>query len=130
MTRRTVALVVLFSGLTLAAAGFGPQREAGEPGTARFGNPTSTARFLQDYFYGVIKSLDKKEMVLDKTKFGIDQAVKLDAKTKYLHNEKPSSWDRLKVGDQVWVHADTNKKTGELTARKVLTGVVAPTIRK
>jgi hypothetical protein len=130
MTRRTVTLVLLFSVLTLAATGFGQQRESGEPETARFGNPTSTARFFQDYFYGVIKSLDKKELVLEKTKFGIDQAIKLDSKTKYLHNEKPSSRDRLKVGDQVWVQADTNKRTGEMTARRVLTGVVAPTIRR
>jgi len=122
--------MVLSGVLALAATGLGQRTEPRQPETARFGDPTSTARVFQDYFYGVIKSLDKKEMVLEKTKFGVDQAIKLDSKTKYLHNEKPSPFDRLAVGDQVWVQVNTNKKTGELTAKKVLTGVVAPTIRR
>ena len=130
MRCRRVALMVLSGVLALAATGLGQRTEPRQPETARFGDPTSTARVFQDYFYGVIKSLDKKELLLDKTKFGIDQAIKLDSKTKYLHNEKPSSFDRLAVGDQVWVQVNTNKKTGELTAKKVLTGVVAPTIRR
>jgi hypothetical protein len=130
MQSRRVALMVLSGVLALAAAGLGQRTEPRQPETARFGDPTSTARVFQDYFYGVIKSLDKKEMVLEKTKFGVDQAIKLDSKTKYLHNEKPSPFDRLAVGDQVWVQVNTNKKTGELTAKKVLTGVVAPTIRR
>lgn len=130
MKSRTVTLTVLFSILTLAATGFGQQQEPRKPETARFGNPTSTARMFQDYLYGVIKNLGKKELVLDKTKFGIDQAIKLDSKTKYFHDGKPSAFERLTVGDQVWVQINTNKKTGELTARKVLTGVVAPTIRE
>jgi hypothetical protein len=130
MQSRRVALMVLSGVLALAATGLGQRTEPRQPETARFGDPTSTARVFQDYFYGVIKSLDKKEMVLEKTKFGVDQAIKLDSKTKYLHNEKPSSFDRLAVGDQVWVQVNTTKKTGELTAKKVLTGVVAPTIRR
>ena len=130
MQSRRVALMVLSGVLALAATGLGQRTEPRQPETARFGDPTSTARVFQDYFYGVIKSLDKKEMVLEKTKFGVDQAIKLDSKTKYLHNEKPSPFDRLAVGDQVWVQVNTNKKTGELTAKKVLTGVVAPTIRQ
>ena len=130
MQCRRVALMVLSGVLALAATGLGQRTEPRQPETARFGDPTSTARVFQDYFYGVIKSLDKKEMVLEKTKFGVDQAIKLDSKTKYLHNEKPSPFDRLAVGDQVWVQVNTNKKTGELTAKKVLTGVVAPTIRR
>jgi len=130
MQSRRVALLVLSGVLALAATGLGQRTEPRRPETARFGDPTSTARIFQDYFYGVIKSLDKKELVLDKTKFGIEQTIKLDSKTKYLHDEKPSSFDRLAVGDQVWVQVNTNKKTGELTAKKVLTGVVAPTIRQ
>lgn len=130
MKSRTVILMVLSGVLTLAATGFGQQREPRKPETARFGDPTSTARMFQDYLYGVIKNLDKKELVLDKTKFGIEQAIKLDSKTKYLHDGKPSSFERLTLGDQVWVQVNTNKKTGEMTARKVLTGVVAPTIRE
>jgi hypothetical protein len=130
MQCRRVALMVLSGVLALAATGLGQRTEPRQPETARFGDPTSTARVFQDYFYGVIKSLDKEEMVLEKTKFGVDQAIKLNSKTKYLHNEKPSPFDRLAVGDQVWVQVNTNKKTGELTAKKVLTGVVAPTIRR
>ena len=130
MQSRRVALLVLSGVLALAATGLGQRTEPRQPETARFGDPTSTARVFQDYFYGVIKSLDKKELVLDKTKFGIEQTIKLDSKTKYLHDEKPSSFDRLAVGNQVWVQVNTNKKTGELTAKKVLTGVVAPTIRQ
>lgn len=105
-------------------------REPRKPETARFGNPTSVARTLQDYLYGVIKALGPHEMVLEKTKFGIDQSFKLDAKTKYIHDGKPSSFDNLKLGDQVWVNAKTDKKTGEMTVKIILTGVVAPTIRK
>ena len=129
MKPRTVTLMVLVSVLALAATGLGQRTDSSRPDTARFGDPTSTARVFQDYFYGVIKSLDKSEMVLDKTKFGIDQTIKLDAKTKYLHDGKPSSRDQLAVGHQVWVRVKTDKKTGEMTAKQVLTGVVAPTIR-
>jgi len=130
MKCRTVILMVLFSVLATAGSGLGQRAEPRRPETARFGDPTSTARVFQDYLYGVIKNLDKNELVLDKTKFGIDQSFKLDAKTKYLHDGKPSSWDQLAVGDQVWVDVKTDKKSGEMTAKKVLTGVVAPTIRK
>ncbi len=130
MKSRTVTLLVFFSVLALAATGLGQHTEPRRPDTARFGDPTSTARVFQDYLYGVIKHLDKSEMVLDKTKFGIDQTIKLDPKTKYLHDRKPSSFDRLAVGDQVWVQVKADKKTGEMTAKKVLTGVVAPTIRE
>ena len=122
----TVALIVLAS----PAVSRGQLRDQSKPETARFGDPTSTARAYQDYLYGVIKNLDKNELVLDKTKFGIDQSVKLDAKTKYLRDGKPSSWDRLAVGDQIWVDVKTDRKSGEMTAKKVLTGVVAPTIRQ
>jgi len=130
MKPRIVLLTVVLVVLAIPAMSLGQRRDPSKPETARFGDPTSTARAYQDYLYGVIKNLDKNELVLDKTKFGIDQSVKLDAKTKYLRDGKPSSWDRLAVGDQVWVDVKANKKTGEMTAKKVLTGVVAPTIRK
>lgn len=101
-----------------------------KPETARFGNPTTIARQLQDLFYGVIKALDKNEMVLEKTKFGVDQTIKLNAKTKYIHDGEASTLDRLKVGDQVWLQIKNEKKTGDMIAEKVLSGVIAPTIRK
>ena len=130
MQCRRVALMVLSGVLALAATGLGQRAEPRRPETARFGDPTSTARVFQDYIYGVIKHLGKSGLVLDKTKFGIDQTIKLNPKTKYLHDGKPSSFDRLAVGEQVWVDVKTDKKTGEMTAKKVVTGVVAPTIRE
>ena len=101
-----------------------------KPENARFGNPTAVARQLQDLFYGLIKSLDKNEMALEKTKFGLDQTIKLNEKTKYVQDGQSSTFDRLKVGDQVWLQTKTDKKTGDMTAEKVLSGVIAPTIRK
>lgn len=92
--------------------------------TARFGDPTSIGRIYQDFLYGVIKEIGKDEMVLEKTKFGIDQTLKLNAKTKFIHDGEPGSLDRLKAGDKVWVDVKTKKKTGEMIAKKVVTGVV------
>lgn len=101
------------------------QREPKKAETARFGNPTGVARPFQDYLYGVIKKIDSKELVLDKTKFGIEQTVKLGPKTKYIHDGKPSTLEPLKVGDQVYVETKTDKKTGDMMATKVVTGVGA-----
>lgn len=102
-----------------------PQNEPKKADTARFGNPTSTARMFQTYLYGVIKKIDTKnnQLVLDKTKFGVDQTIKLDAKTKFILDEKPSSLAHLKVGDQVYVDLKTDKKTGDMLAKKVVSGV-------
>ncbi len=95
-----------------------------KPETARFGNPTSIARHLQDYIYGVVKTIDNKELVLDKTKFGVDQTFKLDAKTKFIRDGKPSTLTELKLGDTVYVNAKTDKKTRTMTARKVVSGML------
>jgi len=108
----------------------GQTREPKKPENARFGNPTATARQLQDLFYGVIKSVDKKEMVLEKTKYGIDQTIVLTERTKFVHDGEPGAHDRLKVGDQVWVQIKNDKKSRDMIAEKVLSGVIAPTIRK
>jgi hypothetical protein len=121
---------ILFAGLLAASPALPQTREPAKPETARFGNPTNTARQLQDLFYGVIKSLDKNEMLLEKTKYGVDQTIKLTAKTKYVHDGAASTVDRLKAGDQVWLQIKTDKKSGDLIAQKVLSGVIAPTIRK
>ncbi len=95
-----------------------------EPETARFGNPTSIARQYQSFLYGVIKKIGKDELVLTKTKFGIDTTVQLNEKTKYIHDNKPSKLAQLKVGDQVYVDVKTEKKTGDMTAKKVVSGVM------
>ena len=95
-------------------------------GTARFGDPTSTARKYQNLLYGVIKTLDANGMVLEKTKVGIDQTFRFQPKTKFIHDDKPSSREDLKVGDQVYVDVHEDKKTGDLYAKKVVTGIVVP----
>jgi len=99
-----------------------PAQQEPVKGDTRFGNPTSTARAYQGYLYGVIKTIDAHGMVLAKTKFGVDQAFKLEAKTKFISNNKPSFRDKLKVGDQVFVDVRKDKKTGDLIAKKVVTG--------
>jgi hypothetical protein len=95
-------------------------------GTARYGDPTGTARRYQNLLYGVIKTIDAHGMVLEKTKVGIDQTLKFQPKTKFIHDDKPSLREDLKVGDQVYVDVHEDKKTGDLYAKKVLTGIVVP----
>jgi hypothetical protein len=63
-------------------------------------------------------------MVLQKTKFGIDQNLRFQPKTKFIHDNKPSLRKDLKVGDQVWVEIHKDKKTGDLYAKKVVTGIM------
>ena len=112
---------------TLAAA---PQTEK-QPitsNTGRFGDASDVARKYQDYLYGVIKEKSPNELVLTKTKFGIEQTFKLGKKTKYTLDGKPSSYDKLKVGDGVFIDVDTDKKTGEMTAKKVVSGLDMPSI--
>jgi len=99
------------------------QTEPTKPGEPRFGNATSTGRAFQDYVYGVIKQIDKGDLIVDKTSFGDGQKFRLDRKTKFIHDGKPSTFEDLKVGDRVWIDTKAEKKTGEMTAKKVVTGV-------
>ena len=118
-------LLTLLSVLTLAGTALGQTgRDPIKADNARFGDPTSIARVYQDYLYGVIKKIGKDEMVLEKTKFGVDQTLILNSKTKYIQDGKPASHDGLEVGDKVWVDVKTKKKTGELLAKKVVTGLM------
>ncbi len=94
------------------------------PQTARFGDPTGIARQYQGYISGVIKKIDKDEITLEKTRFGVDTTIKLLSKTKFVHNNKPGKVEDLKVGDLVFVDAKTDKKTGDMSARKIVSGVV------
>jgi hypothetical protein len=102
------------------------QNKPVKAGTARYGDPTSTARKYQNFLYGVIKALDANGMVLEKTKAGIDQTFKFRPKTKFIRNDKPSSREDLKVGDQVYVDVHEDKKTGDLYAKQVISGIVVP----
>jgi hypothetical protein len=113
-----IALVFFIAGVTYGRA----QTEPAKPGEPRFGNATSTGRVFQDYVYGVIKQIDKEGLIVDKTSFGDGQKFKLDHKTKFIHDGKPSAFEDLKVGDKVWIDTKTDKKTGEMTAKKVVTG--------
>ena len=102
------------------------QNKPVKAGTARYGDPTGTARKYQNFLYGVIKTLDAHGMVLEKTKAGIDQTFKFQPKTKFLHDNKPSSREDLKVGEQVYVDVHEDKKTGDLYVKKVISGIVVP----
>ena len=102
------------------------QEKTVKAGTGRYGDPTGTARKYQNLLYGVIKTLDANGMVLEKTKVGIDQTFRFQPKTKFIHDDKPSSREDLKVGDQVYVDVREDKKTGDLYAKKVVTGIVVP----
>lgn len=111
---------VLFAGTTCAQTIESPNA----PGaTGRLENAISVAGKYQNYVYGVIKTIGKHQIVLDKTRFGNGQVFKLDHKTKFINNGKRSTLAELKVGDMVWIDAKVKKKLNEKIARKVITGV-------
>lgn len=122
---------VIFISMLMAGALAGPallaqdQKDAAKPDGGRFGNPTSIGRAVQGDLYGVVKSIKEDEIVLDKTKYGVDQTIKLMPKTKYIRDRKSSTRDKLQVGDAVYVDVKTDKKTKVMTAKKVTSGVVA-----
>ena len=90
--------------------------------TARFGTAEAGSLGFQDYLYGVVKSIGKTEMVLDKTALGDGQVFQLSPKTKFIQDGKPSSLENFKAGDKVWVDTKKNK-AGDMLARKVITGI-------
>jgi hypothetical protein len=124
MNLRTIWIPVTFC--LVVAVPATAQNKPVKAGTARYGDPTSTARKYQNFLYGVIKTLDANGMVLEKTKVGIDQTLKFQPKTKFIHDQKPSSREDLKVGEQVYVDVHEDKKTGDLYAKKVVSGIVVP----
>ena len=126
MSLKAIFLAVVL-GLLISISGKG-QQDPPKNETARFGTPDDGNRAFQDYLYGVVKSISKTELVLNKTALGDDQVFLLSPKTKFLHDGKPSSPENLKVGDQVWVDKKKNK-AGDMLALKVLTGA-EPTKRR
>ena len=124
MNLRTVGIPAALC--LLLAAPAPAQEKAAKAETARFGDPTGIARKYQNFLYGVIKTIDADGMVLEKTKVGIDQTFKFQPRTKFLHDNKPSSREKLKVGEQVYVDVRKDKKTGDLYAKQVITGIVVP----
>ena len=130
MTLRKTMMMTALAAACLATLAAMPQSDkqpiTSNPG--RFGDPTSIAIKYQDYLYGVIKVLNPDAMILSQTKFGVDQTFKLNKKTKFTQDGKASSFDKLKVGDRVYVDVDTDKKSGDLIAKKVVSGVDIPSI--
>jgi hypothetical protein len=124
MIPRNVILLVAAAVLGAAAAFAQNTKPPERPQNARFGDPTGIARQYQGYISGVIKKIDKNEMTLEKTRFGVDTTIKLLIKTKFVHNDKPGKLEDLKVGDLVFVDAKTDKKTGDMSAKKVVSGIV------
>ena len=93
--------------------------------TGRFGNPSIFAMNYQNYFFGVIAKIEPHALVLDKTKVGVPQTIHLMRKTKYIRNKKKSSLSKLKVGDMVYIDLKTAKKSGDMYALKVISGMSA-----
>ncbi len=119
-------LIYILSGCALATSTGLAQiiQSPDAPGpTGRWENAISLAGKYQNYVYGVVKKIEKHQIVLDKTRFGNNQVFKLEHNTKFIHNGKRSKLAVLKVGDMVWVDAKIKKKTNEKIARKVITGV-------
>ncbi|MGH9406106.1 MAG: hypothetical protein ACRD3D_09775 [Terriglobia bacterium] len=102
-----------------------PQRTSApeQARNARFGDPTIFGMKYQDYFYGVVAKIQPTAIVLDKTKVGVPQTIELTKKTKFVRNGKKSTLAQLKTGEMVYVDAKTDKKTGTMTARKVVSGM-------
>ena len=124
MKLRTIGILITFC---LVMGGAAEAQEAPViAGTARYGDASGTAPKYKNLLYGVIKTIDAHAMVLEKTKAGIDQTFKFQPKTKFIHDNKPSSREDLKVGEQVYVDVHKDKKTGDLYAREVISGIVVP----
>jgi hypothetical protein len=130
MKLRKILMTTTLAAACLATLAAAPQsdKQPVTSDTGRFGDPSATARKYQDYLYGVIKEMNPTELILTQTKFGVDQTLKLNKKTKFTLDGKPSSFDKLKVGDRIYIDVDTNKKTGDLVAKKVVSGVDIPSI--
>src|SRR5579862_149261 len=124
-TRILFILLLLTTAQAAPALWAQDKKDTAKPENARFGDPTSIGRGLQGDLYGVVKSVKDGELVLDKTKFGVDQTVKLEPKTKYVRDGKLSSLGKIQVGDPVYVDVKTDKKTKVMIAKKVTSGVVA-----
>jgi hypothetical protein len=130
MKLRRIILLATIAAACLATLTAAPQDEKlpAAPNTGRFGDASGTARKYQNYLYGVIKEKSPDQLILTKTKFGIDQTIKLNKKTKFTVDGKASSYEKFNVGDSIYVDADTERKTGELLAKKLVGGADTPTL--
>jgi len=124
-TRAIVSSLLVALALVAPAIWAQKDKQAPELDTSRFGDPTGVARKLQGDIYGVIKEIKDKELILDKTKFGVDTSIELETGTKYVRDGKAGKFDQLKVGDPVYVQVKKDKKTGTMTAKRITSGVIA-----
>jgi hypothetical protein len=127
MRGSVIGMAVLAGSVVLAGTARAQnQSNAPDAPHSRFGNPTSIARIYQTYIFGVVKKVEKSDLILDKTKFGNEQYFKLNKDTKFIRNGKPSHAVLLKPGEMVWIDMKRDKKSGDMIAKKVVVGV-APT---
>ena len=129
---KTTAAAILVTTLGVFGQDSPPRSAPSDPPkleTARFGNPTSTARAYQDFKFGIVKEIKKGELVLDKTSYGDDLSFKLLANTKFVHDGKVAKVDDLHVGDHVFVNVKFNKKTGDHMVDVVAWGVVGKNMK-
>lgn len=119
------ACLAFWAASPAAARPAGQSTAPGAPNNTRFGDPTVFGMNYQDYFYGVISKIEPDALVLTKTKVGIPQTIRLTKKTKYVFNKKKSALAALRPGEMVYIDVKTDKKTGAMTARKVVSGTDA-----
>lgn len=123
MRTKIIGLAVLLATGCIAMSSFAQEQAPVKNDTARFGNPTGVARTLQGYIYGVVKKVDNDAIILDKTEFGDDQPFKLEAKTKVVRDGKVGKLADLKTGEMVFVKMKKDKKTHEMIAERIVTGM-------
>jgi len=112
----------LATGSFAQRGGHGASVDGDSPLTVRSTGAGTAGGNYAGFRYGVVKAVDKDEIILTKTDAGVDETFKFNKKTKFIHDGKPSSLDSVRVGDKVWVDAAEDKKTGDSTARKVVSG--------
>jgi len=128
LLRMMMATALVGACLAILAVAAQSDKQPITSSTGRFGDPNDVARKYQDFLYGVIKEKNPNELILTKTKFGVDQTFKLNKKTKFILDGKPSSFEKLSVGDRIFIDVDKDKRTGDLIAKKVVSGVDMPSI--
>jgi opacity protein-like surface antigen len=130
MKLQKIMMTAALAAACVAALAAAPQsdKQPVKSSTGRFGDASGVAPQYQDYLFGIIKEVNQNEVILAKTKFGVDQAFKFNKKTKFTLDGKTSTFDKLKVGEGIYIDVDTDKKTGEPIAKKVISGVDMPSI--
>ena len=128
--RRVITITALAAAglVTVSAASPQSDKQPVMSSTGRFGDPNTVALKYQDYLFGILKQVKPNEVILTKTKYGVDQAFKITKKTKFILDGKPSTVDKLKVGEGIYIDVDIDKKTGDQIAKKVISGVDLPSI--